>query len=53
MPTQIREFWFGHSLKLQSNSTAVDSAAQYAIQQCNPFHNDPVALTHQKGFAPS
>jgi len=28
MPTLIREIWFGHSLKLQSNSTAVDSAVQ-------------------------
>jgi len=54
--TQIREIWFGHPLKIESNSTAVDFAAQSAVQQCNSFHNEPVTLitlTPQKGFAPS
>jgi len=35
------------------NSTAaVDFAAQSAVQQCNPFHNEPVAQTPQKASHP-
>ena len=38
---------------VQSKGPAVEFAAQSAVQQCNPFHNEHVALTLQKGFAPS
>jgi len=43
----------GHPLKIESDSTAIDLAAQSAVQQCNPLHNEPAALAPQKGFAPS
>jgi len=43
----------GHPLKIESDSIAVDLAAQSAIQQCNPLHNKPAALASQKGFSPS
>jgi len=43
----------GHPLKIEPDSTAVDFAAQSAVYQCNPLHNEPVALAPQKGFAPS
>jgi len=43
----------GHPLKIESDSTAVDFAAQPAVQQCNPLHNEPAALEPLKGFAPS
>jgi len=42
---------FGHPLKIESDSTAVDFAAQSAAQQCNPLHNKSVALAPQKCFA--
>jgi len=44
---------FGHPLKMKSESTAVDFAAQSAVQQWNPLHNEPAALAPLKGFAPS
>jgi len=31
------------------DSTAVDFAVQSAVQQCNPFHNETVALAPQNG----
>jgi len=43
----------GHLLKIDSDSTAFDLAAQLVFQQYNPFHNEPVALVPQKSFAPS
>jgi len=43
----------GHPLKIKSDSTAVDFAAQSADQQCNPLRNEPMALAPQKAFAPS
>jgi len=43
----------GHPLEIESDSTAVDSAAQSAVQQCNLLHNEPAALAPQKGLAPS
>jgi len=43
----------GHPLKIESDSTAVDFAAQSAVQQYNLFHNEPAALAPQKGFATS
>jgi len=43
----------GHPLKIDSDSTAVNFAAQSAVQQCNPLHNEPAAQAPQKGFAPS
>jgi len=49
-----------HSRKMESEkhvqaciSTPVDLAAQSAVQQCNPFHTEPVALAPQKEFARS
>jgi len=43
----------GHPLKIESDSTAVDFAAQSAVQQCNLLHNEPATLAPQKGLAPS
>jgi len=43
----------GHPLKIESDSTAADFAAQSGVQQCNPLRNEPATLAHQKGFAPS
>jgi len=43
----------GHPLKIESDRIAVDFAAQSAVQQCNPLHNEPAALAPQKGFAHS
>jgi len=37
----------GHQLKIESNSIAVDFAAQSAVQQCNPHHNEPAAPAPQ------
>jgi len=36
-----------------SKGTDVDFAAQSAVQQCTPLHNEPAALVPQKDFAPS
>jgi len=44
---------FGHPLKIEPDSTAVDFAAQSAVQQCNLLHKEPATLAPQKGFAPS
>jgi len=41
----------GHPLKIESDSTAADFAAQSAVQQYKPHHNKSVALVSQKGFA--
>jgi len=41
----------GHPLKIESASTAVDFAAQSAVQKCNPLRNKSVTLELQKGFA--
>jgi len=38
---------------VHSKGPAVDFAAQSAVKQCNPFHNETVALAPQNGFAPS
>jgi len=43
----------GHPLKIESDSTAVDFAAESAVQQCNLLNNEPTALAPLKGFAPS
>jgi len=43
----------GHPLKVESDSKAVDIAAQSAVQQCNLLHNEPATLAPQKGLAPS
>ena len=40
LPTQIREIWFGRPLKIESNSTDVDFAAQSAAQQCNWLYKE-------------
>ena len=42
---------FGHPLKIESDSTAVDFAAQSTVQQCNPLRNKSVPLAPQKCFA--
>ena len=51
--TDHRDLVHVHPLKIESDSPAVDFAAQWAIQQCNPFHIEPVALTPEIGFANS
>ena len=43
----------GHPLKIKSDSTAVDFAAQSAVQQCNPLHNEPAALAPQRVSHPA
>jgi len=43
----------GHPLTIESDSTAVDFAAQSAVQQCNRLHNERATLALQKGFATS
>jgi len=43
----------GHPLEIESDSAAVDFAAQSAVQQSNAVYNEPAALTPQKGFAHS
>jgi len=37
-----------HPFKIESDSTAVEFAAQSTVQQCNPLHNKSVALAPQK-----
>jgi len=36
----------GHPLKIESDSTAADFAAQSAVQQCSLLHNELAALAH-------
>ena len=43
----------GHPLNIESDFTAADFAAQSAVRQYSPLHNEPAALAHQQDFAPS
>jgi len=43
----------GHPLKIESDSTAADFAAQSAVQLCNLVHNEPASLAPQNDFATS
>jgi len=49
LPTQIKAISFHGTnihpkLSQRLHAVAVDFAVELAVQECNPFHNEPVAL---------
>jgi len=44
---------FGHPLKIESDSAAVDFAAQSGVQQRRTVYNELEGLATPNGFAPS